>query len=67
MGYKKGLFRLLLKNLDKIVASITTDLLADSFSQKEFLIKENIVKRSKINVLANGSICGVDKNILIEI
>ena len=60
---KRGLFRLLLKNLDKIVASITTDLLADSFSQKEFLIKENIVKRSKINVLANGSICGVDKNI----
>ena len=60
---KRGLFRLLLKNLDKIVASITTDLLADSFSQKEFLIKENIVKRSKIKVLANGSICGVDKNI----
>ena len=60
---KRGLFRLLLKNLDKIVAIITTDLLADSFSQKEFLIKENIVKRSKINVLANGSICGVDKKI----
>ena len=33
---KRGLFRLLLKNLDKIVAIITTDLLADSFSKRVF-------------------------------
>jgi glycosyltransferase involved in cell wall biosynthesis len=34
----------------------------DSGSQRDFLIKNNIVSKSKSQLIANGSICGVDTN-----
>jgi glycosyltransferase involved in cell wall biosynthesis len=57
---KTGFARWGLKSLDKLIASCATDLLADSLSQRQFLIAEQVVNKSKILVLGNGSICGVD-------
>ena len=59
---KSGLKKFSLKTLDKIVANLSTNLLADSFSQRDFLVKERIVARKKIKVLANGSVSGVNLN-----
>jgi len=49
-----------LKMLDTITAMCATCLLADSNSQKEFLVGEGVAKGGKISVLAHGSVCGVD-------
>jgi len=57
---KSGFKRWGLRFWDKIIAWCSTCLLADSFSQKIFLIEESVVRSNKIDVLANGSICGVD-------
>ena len=35
-------------------------MLADSASQREFLVREGVVPAAKIQVLAQGSVCGVD-------
>ena len=59
---KTGLARLFLKWLDMLLSACATHLLADSPSQRDFLITEKIVKAEKIKVLANGSISGVDVN-----
>lgn len=57
---KRGLVRTILILMDKIVAGCATHLLADSPSQRDFLIVHKIVNAQKIQVLANGSISGVD-------
>jgi glycosyltransferase involved in cell wall biosynthesis len=57
---KTGFSRYLLKSMDKLTALCATNLLADSRSQKEFLIVEEVTPRSKISVLGHGSVCGVD-------
>ena len=57
---KTGVSRFILKNMDRITASLATHLLADSYSQRMFLIHEGVVKASKISVLMGGSIGGVD-------
>ena len=57
---KKGPARRLLKSMDRIIASCSTHLLADSASQREFLIGESIASESRISVLGRGSISGVD-------
>lgn len=57
---KKGLSRFVLKMFDKVIAMCATRLLADSFSQREFLIDQHIVDAAKIQVLGHGSVCGVD-------
>jgi len=59
---KKGYHKFILKSLDRILAWNATHLLADSPSQRSFLIQNDIVSASKIEVLANGSIAGVDTN-----
>lgn len=56
---KTGAFRMLLKQLDRLIASSTTVTLADSPSQAEFLFSEGVT-RSTPDVLAQGSISGVD-------
>ena len=55
-----GLMRVLLKSADRLVAQLATHVLADSPSQREFLIAQGIVAAHKSAVLARGSICGVD-------
>jgi glycosyltransferase involved in cell wall biosynthesis len=55
-----GASRVLLRTLDTMIADLNTHVLADSASQLEFLRAEGVVKRSQGEVLARGSICGVD-------
>lgn len=57
---KYGLSRLLLKSLDKVIATLDTHILVDGESQRRFLISEGVVSETKSKVLANGSICGVN-------
>lgn len=57
---KTGFHRKILKIADSITASLATEILAVSHSEKLFLEKEKIAPLGKIQVLGNGSICGVD-------
>jgi len=57
---KKGLKRVVLKFFDKVTSILATDLLIDSPSQKDFLIKEGVVSNLNSDVLGSGSICGVN-------
>jgi glycosyltransferase involved in cell wall biosynthesis len=55
-----GVSRLALKSIDRIMAACATHVLVDSPSQREYLIRQGVVKRSRSSVIADGSICGVD-------
>jgi len=57
---RKGPMRHLLKLADWLIARLSTHVLADSFSQRDFLIDQGVVGKAKISVLGEGSICGVD-------
>ncbi|MAD40841.1 MAG: glycosyltransferase family 1 protein [Arcobacter sp.] len=57
---KKGLFKLLLKSMDKLITKLNTNILVDSHSQRNFLIKEKVISSLKSKVLLSGSISGVD-------
>jgi glycosyltransferase involved in cell wall biosynthesis len=57
---KKGLMRSILKMVDKATSMFATNVLADSHSQREYLIAQSVVNDKKISVLSNGSISGVD-------
>jgi glycosyltransferase involved in cell wall biosynthesis len=57
---KHGAMRFVLKAIDRFASWCATGILTDSFSQREFLIAQQVVKDTKIIVLANGSVCGVD-------
>lgn len=56
---RKGFMRVLLKFLDKIIVFFDTVLLVDGESQRQFLIKEGVLREKNSRVLANGSITGV--------
>lgn len=55
-----GIGRWFLKSMDRLLAACATRLLADSASQRQYLIEEGIVGPGKIEVLLNGSVGGVD-------
>ncbi|MDR3392582.1 MAG: glycosyltransferase family 4 protein [Sulfuriferula sp.] len=57
---RNGLARALLKLLDTATATMTTHLLIDSYSQRQFLIDEYVTSADKARVLGHGSISGVD-------
>jgi len=57
---RTGLMRIVLKSADRLLARLATQVLADSASQREFLIAQGIIAANKSAVLAHGSICGVD-------
>lgn len=57
---RRGPMRWLLKALDRVLAWCATALLADSASQREFLVSHRIVSANKIQVLAVGSVCGAN-------
>lgn len=57
---RRGFSRLMLKALDRLLAGCSTHLLADSVSQRDFLIHEGVVTPGHVTVLAEGSVCGVD-------
>ncbi len=57
---KKGIIRLIFKLIDRVMAMLATVVVVDSFSQRDFLIKNNVISAKKSLVLADGSISGVD-------
>lgn len=57
---RQGVGRLILKSADRLIAALATSLLADSPSQRDFLVEQGVVRADKISVIADGSICGVD-------
>lgn len=57
---RTGWKRLLLKTADRLMAWLATHVLADSPSQRDFMVAEGIAAAEKIQVLGEGSICGVD-------
>jgi len=57
---RKSILRLLLKIIDWLVSRMSTTQLVVSRSEREFLIDQGILRHETSQVLANGSICGVD-------
>jgi len=57
---RDGAARALLRLLDKITASLATHVLVISASEREFLVRERVVSAGKAEVIANGSLAGVD-------
>lgn len=57
---QKGLSKLFFKIIDKLIFSLSHNVLVDSLSQKKFLIKQNIISNKKSIVLHKGSVGGVD-------
>ncbi len=59
---RKGFQRIFLRNIDRLMGIMATNVLTECNSQKKFLEDEKIIKKGRLQVLANGSICGVDTN-----
>lgn len=57
---RRGLSRFILKTLDRVLARSATHLLADSASQRDFLVRERVVLPLEVTVLGHGSVCGVN-------
>ena len=57
---KTGFSKKIYKFIDKIIFTLSDRVLVDSFSQRRFLIRENIITRQKSSVLFRGSVGGVD-------
>jgi lipopolysaccharide/colanic/teichoic acid biosynthesis glycosyltransferase/glycosyltransferase involved in cell wall biosynthesis len=57
---RRGLTRIVLRSLDRITARCATFALADSHSQREFLIAEGVAPPPKLAVIGSGSVSGVD-------
>jgi len=57
---RTGLSRWLLKNADRCIGWLATDILVDSASQRRFLIDEGVLSETKSGILAQGSISGVN-------
>jgi len=57
---RTGIMRQVLRNMDRLLAASASRLLTDSPSQLEYLVNQHVVARDRIEVLADGSICGVN-------
>ena len=57
---RQGLTRSALRFLDKLIDRFATKVLVDSHSQRDFLLKNNVVTIDSSAVLGEGSISGVD-------
>lgn len=57
---KKGVWRAVLRFMDRLVGWCATHLTVVSRSEQEVLIREGLISPQKTTVLANGSIGGVD-------
>jgi glycosyltransferase involved in cell wall biosynthesis len=55
-----GLAKALLKKIDRFYATCATHILVDSPSQRDFLIEQGVLPKSRGTVLGQGSISGVD-------
>jgi glycosyltransferase involved in cell wall biosynthesis len=59
---KKGIFRCLLRVMDKVTVFYSSYILTVSNSQRNFLINERIIIETKSSCIHKGSISGVDIN-----
>ncbi|QMV61370.1 glycosyltransferase family 4 protein [Pseudomonas berkeleyensis] len=57
---RAGVGRAVLKSADRLIAAAASHLLADSPSQRDFLVAEGVCRAGRIEVIGDGSICGVD-------
>lgn len=57
---RRGFSRAVLHRVDRLTALLATDVLADSESQRQFMIAERVTTPCHSRVLAHGSISGVD-------
>lgn len=57
---RSGVARYVFKTFDRLIALNAVHVLVDSRSQRDFLIGEKVVSGKKTQVLADGSICGVN-------
>lgn len=57
---KQGWKRRSLKMFDRLIVLFATHVLADSPSQRDFLVSEGILSKGQGIVIGHGSICGVD-------
>lgn len=57
---RQGPIRWLLRAMDQLLARCATVLLVDSPSQRDFLVAQHVVALSRLHVLGQGSIAGVD-------
>jgi glycosyltransferase involved in cell wall biosynthesis len=57
---RTGPMRALLRAADCTTAGLATHVLADSASQRDFLVREGVVKPGRCEVLGEGSVSGVD-------
>lgn len=57
---KDGMKRFALKAFDWLIAKVASHVLVDSHSQRQFLLDEKIISAGKAEVLAHGSISGVN-------
>ena len=58
---RKGVGRLFFKSLDCLIAKVGTHFLTDSVSQRKFLEDEGVVPVGRLEVLGDGSSCGVNE------
>lgn len=58
---KKGFFRKLLMEIDRLIVKSATHILVDGKSQRSFLIDSKILKAENSRVLGQGSISGVNE------
>lgn len=57
---RSGMMRILLKSIDKLIATCNNHILVDGESQRQFLVSEGVVSDRKSRVLGAGSICGAN-------
>lgn len=56
---RKGAMRVMLKGMDKLIVALNTKILVDGEGQRQFLIKEGVLKEQNSIVPAEGSIAGI--------
>lgn len=56
----RGPMALIARLADRVIGSLNTHCYADSESQRQFLVKNGIVRGEKISVIGEGSIAGID-------
>ena len=59
MGYESGMGRWIFKTLEKITCNNSTVIETESFSLREYSIKDGLYSKEKSSVVWNGSACGV--------
>ena len=57
---KTGIKRLLLKQIDRLIALFSTQIIVDSHSQRQFLLEHGVITKAKSIVFGRGSVSGVD-------